>query len=394
MAGNQQSLLITCPKPDSVAGWLAMLDQPQADRDYQPGHERMHRLLSRLELKKPAYRIRIAGTNGKGSTAHMTANALQAAGLKVGLFTSPHILHFNERIRIHGLDITDEQLAHLLELLVPTALEMGASYFETATAIALQAFSDACVDVEILEAGVGARFDSTTSVPADMALLTPVGLDHQNWLGDTLIRIADEKSWIFSGFKSCYSAPQNADVMRVLKEKRADLQVVLALAEQPLRMLGQHQKGNAALALAAAEHVCGELLVHCDDECLSDAVAYTLVPGRLHKVNYQHASIWLDAGHNMHAIEALMPAIARLADPLDAILVFTREDRSLDDALPMLKAAALRIVVSRRSDPVHGYADVIDGLESVLMGKKDAKILVLGSFTTVARVLNWLKERS
>jgi len=183
-------------KPETIDQWLEQLGQPAADRDYKPGHERMHDLLAPLaetnQLKQPKLRIRIAGTNGKGSTAFMLANALQACGLKVGLYTSPHILQFNERIRINGEPVSDTALLQGIEQLMPRALEIGASYFETATALALKQFSDLEVDVEILEAGVGARLDATTAVEADVALITPIGLDHQGWLGefsvDLLIR--------------------------------------------------------------------------------------------------------------------------------------------------------------------------------------------------------------
>jgi len=177
----------------NIEPWLKQLGLPAADRNYQPGHARMRSLLEQVKLATPTLRIRIAGTNGKGSTAFMLSRTLADYGLKTGLYTSPHIHQFNERIRINGLPISNAELVSRLENLIPKVLEIGASYFEMATTLALCFFSDSRVDVEILEAGVGARLDATTSVPADMALLTPIGLDHQNWLGESLSDIAREK---------------------------------------------------------------------------------------------------------------------------------------------------------------------------------------------------------
>ncbi len=156
----------------------------------------MQELLRPLCIKRPKLRVRIAGTNGKGSTAFMLSHALQACGMRTGLYSSPHIQHFGERIRINGVPVSETTLHMLMQSIMPAALKAGASYFEAATALALKYFSDSHVDVEILEAGVGARLDATTAVEADMALITPIGLDHQNWLGDRLADIAAEKAHI------------------------------------------------------------------------------------------------------------------------------------------------------------------------------------------------------
>ncbi|PIQ34468.1 MAG: hypothetical protein CO186_11985 [Zetaproteobacteria bacterium CG_4_9_14_3_um_filter_49_83] len=178
------------------------MGQPAADRDYRPGHERMLALLHHFPAGQPKLRIRVAGTNGKGSTSNFVAAALQALGYRVGLFTSPHISQFNERIRINGEPVADELLAEKLSQMVPTALEIGASYFEVATALALRCFAEAAIEVEVFEAGVGARLDATTALPSDLALLTPIGLDHQAWLGDTLIWQATRLSYIFQAAAS------------------------------------------------------------------------------------------------------------------------------------------------------------------------------------------------
>lgn len=371
-------------KPNDIESWLEQLGQPSADRDYKPGHARMHDLLAPLQLHRPKLRIRIAGTNGKGSTAFILANALQACGLKVGLYTSPHIHLFNERIRIHGEPVSDAALLSLIETMMPAALEIGASYFEVATALALKHFSDAEVDVEILEAGVGARLDATTAVDADMALITPIGLDHQNWLGDTIESVSAEKACVAEGCRMVLSAVQSDIVMPILKQRAPGLIMVEPGTSLSLSMPGSHQIQNAALALSAAKCLLEEGLIHGSTDQVKQAIESTVVPGRLQKVQFGKATIWLDAAHNRHAVEALLPTFKELN--LNAIIVFTREDRSLADCLPLLASAARRIV----SDT--DYPNVIDALNAELKSSPDGSFLILGSFITVATALEQIKD--
>jgi len=373
-------------KPDSIEAWLAELGNPSADRDYQPGHARMLAVLAGLDCHRPTLRIRIAGTNGKGSTAFMLAAALQSAGLTVGLYTSPHILEFNERIRINGIPVENASLLAGLERIMPLAREAGASYFETATALALDQFSRATVDVEILEAGVGARLDATTAIPADMALITPIGLDHQNWLGDSITQIADEKAYVMQGCRYCISAPQTHDVAAVLQSFHPALhRCEIGDAWDDLAMPGLHQQGNAALAWAATRQL-GHDFPGIDLQAARRAMCQCKVPGRLQYLHAGQADIWLDAAHNRHAVEALLPSLKTLADPFDAILVFTREDRSLDDALVLLKPYARRVI----SNDANSALSAAAALQMEISSHPDGAFLALGSFTTVAAILRSL----
>ncbi len=355
-----------------------------ADRDYRPGHARMFQLLDGLALRRPRLRIRIAGTNGKGSTAFMLAAALQSAGLRVGLYTSPHILSFNERIRINGAPVADRALLDSLAQIMPLAHAAGASYFETATALALEQFSRAGVDVEILEAGVGARLDATTAVDADMALITPIGLDHESWLGDTIQAVASEKTYAMQGCGHCFSAPQVDAVAAVLRDFEPAVRfcAVSDGAWRDLAMRGAHQRINAALAGAAAE-ACRACWPELDVEAARDAIRRCVVPGRLQYLRAGRASIWLDAAHNRHAVEVLLPSLKQLADPFDAILAFTREDRSLADALPLLAPYAARLI----SNDDGGDGAPATVLRALLREQPDGRFLVLGSFMTVAAIL-------
>jgi len=379
-----------------IESLLSGLGSPAADRDYRPGHQRMHALLAEMNLNQPRLRIRIAGTNGKGSTAFMLAHALQKAGLTVGLYTSPHIHTFNERIRIHGKPVTDAEIIPVLEDMVSIAMNIGASYFEVATALALSLFSRARVDVEILEAGVGARMDATTAVPADMALITPIGMDHQAWLGDSLTDIASEKACIMDGCRWAISAPQVGGVAETLQQHRPEIGFVSDGEDlPPLKMAGDHQQCNASLAYAAIRRLYAEGGVESDLQTMMSAIVDTEIPGRLQHIRWHHRHIWLDAAHNMHAVQALLPSLSALANPFDGILVFTREDRDLAEALPLLRPFTHRLVAQH---DLAGCCDAhYDGLrgalEAEVVGKESGSFLVLGSFTSVAAAEDWLSHK-
>ena len=382
-------------KPYSVDTWLEQLGAPAADRDYHPGHARMHTLLQSQHLHRPKLRIRIAGTNGKGSTAFMLAAALEASGLKVGLYTSPHIHRFNERIRINGKSVSDAILLEKLQELMPLALECGASYFEVATALALCCFSDASVDMEILEAGVGARLDATTAVPADMALITPIALDHQAWLGNDQTDIAAEKACAMDGCTYAISASQSADVSDVLTNYRPNLDFAEVMSNLPkLRAAGKHQQINAGLALTAMHQLQQSGVVNNRLENAAQAIAEAEIPGRLQHVRWGDCHIWLDAAHNAHAVQSLLPSLPELANPFDAVFVFTREDRDLQAMLPKLRQYSRRLIGSdryRESCDI-SYADLDMALASELNPESGKSYLILGSFLTVSAATQWIEE--
>jgi dihydrofolate synthase/folylpolyglutamate synthase len=374
---------------DSIEAWLARLGQPDADRDYRPGHARMHALLDGLALRRPRLRIRVAGTNGKGSTATMLAAALQASGYRVGLYTSPHLRRFNERIRIDGVEASDDVLADSLQGLMPKALRAGASYFEVATTMALAIFSGAEVDIEILEAGVGARLDATTAVPAEAAVLTPIGLDHQAWLGNTLEEIAGEKAWAMDGCSLALSAPQPSPVIRVLRERRPDLHEIEAAeadAMPPLSALGAHQRLNAALAWRMAGLLEGKGLLKIRKETALAAIAASMIPGRLQNLAWGKRRIWLDAGHNLHAVETLLPSLRSLCERFEAIIVLTREDRDLSAAAPLLRPLTRHLLIGRGND----RATLFRALAEYIAARDEGDFLVLGSFITIGLTSEWL----
>ncbi|MDX8387206.1 MAG: Mur ligase family protein [Ghiorsea sp.] len=383
-------------KPRDIEAWLSELGLPTADRDYKPGHERVLALMSALEKEgylfhQPKLRVRVAGTNGKGSTSQFLAAALQACGLKVGLYTSPHICTFYERIRIQGEMIDQHDMLTLMEAVMPLALATQTSYFETATVVALLHFSMQQVDVEILEAGVGAKLDATTAVPADMGLLTPIALDHQDWLGDSLAKIARDKAYVFAGCKHAISAAQDSEVKQQLNQLDLDIQYA-GMFDLPLSTLGSHQRQNAGLAWQALNCLKRDQVDLSDSIDLAvcaEAISSLSIPGRMQHIQCEKHHFWLDAAHNEHAVNEICHALEKFDHKFDVVILATREDRDLSMCVSQLKTFAKEVVVMTGEHQA-AYSCVADALEAEVSKVVEGHFLVLGSFITLGETLKWL----
>ncbi len=382
-------------KPLDVEAWLQALGAPSADRDYLPGHERVLALLvaakdaGLVPAHQPRFRVRVAGTNGKGSTAHFLAAGLQVSGLKVGLYTSPHMVSFHERIQVQGIPVADHALQQMMQRLMPFALEIGASYFETATVLALAYFAQQQVEVEILEAGVGAKLDATTAMLADVGVLTPVGLDHQAWLGDTLDAIAEEKAHVFDGCTIKVAAPQLAEVRQVLDSMIPSITYAQPW-QQPLVMCGAHQRINAGVAWQALKAIDAQLYP-LDLSACAQAIAQTQVMGRMQHVQALGHDFWLDAAHNEHAIRALLPTLEAMPR-FDVLFLCSREDRDLRACVPLLQPFAHRMVVMTGAQP-YPYPSVQAALTAETQSMTSGRFLLLGSFMTLGETVRWLQDR-
>ncbi len=290
--------------------------------------------------------IHVAGTNGKGSTCAMIDSIARACGQRCGLFTSPHLIDYRERIKVNGQDIPEDNCAKLLTELRGLCELMDAhpTFFEITLVLAMRWFRLRECEIIILETGMGGRLDATTAVPADLCLITPIGLDHMQYLGDTLEKIAREKAGIFVEGKPVISAPQASEAQRTLEKEANELRCPLEFIEKPLlgypmALAGEHQLWNAALAVAAL-HRLGLALS-------SDSVSYGLRqvcwPGRFEMIQPQRI---LDGAHNPHAAEVLA-ATWRLSFPREkALLIFSAvEGKDLSGILVHLAPIASKIFI-------------------------------------------------
>lgn len=346
------------------------------------GLDNIRELCGRLGDPQRAFRsVHVAGTNGKGSVAAMVEAMLRGAGMRVGLFTSPHLVSFTERIQIDRVPASERAVLDMYDAMRPHLDAMAAAgpggqitFFEVATALALVAFRDAGVDWAVMETGMGGRLDATNLLEPALCLITGIDLDHQEYLGGTLEAIAWEKAGILKPGVPAIALRQRPEVERVLagvaKEIGAPLEFVDASGLEPvasavggqvfrrggrewrLRLLGEHQLANAALALAAGEALVGQG-VSIDEGVTAEALATVDWPGRFQIVGTDPLVV-LDGAHNPAGAAALARCFARFAGGGGCNLIFSAlSDKAVGEMVgelaPMASWAAVVPVASSRS---------------------------------------------
>jgi dihydrofolate synthase/folylpolyglutamate synthase len=324
------------------------------------GLERMKRALEGLGHPERGFpSLQVAGTNGKGSTCAMAAEALSRAGHRVGLYTSPHLARFHERIQVGGVPIPDADLAVAIEEVRRACPwheagdEAGRlTYFEFATLAALAHFRRAGVGAAVLEVGLGGRFDATTAVTPLVTAVSRIGLDHVQLLGESLAGIAREKAGIFKpGVPAVVAFAQPPEAMAALREEAdrrgAPLQVAGEGWDGPVSLAGPHQQGNAALAAAALRHLDGAGL-RVSEEAIAEGIATARWPGRLEEV----AGVLLDGAHNPDAAAALATALPLLRPGRPIEMVFgVLADKDHRGILRALAPAVRRFHLVRPDSP-------------------------------------------
>jgi dihydrofolate synthase / folylpolyglutamate synthase len=322
------------------------------------GLDRMHKLMTVLGMPQRRFAsIHVVGTNGKSSTTRMTAAILERHGLRTGIYTSPHLRGFPERVEVRGEPITGEAFAEAVERaahaagLVNRTLPEGdeVTQFEALTAAAFHALASAGVEVAVIEAGLGGRYDATNVIPSKVQVLTSVGLDHTRWLGDTIAQIASEKLAVVRDHATLVIPPDlPAEAAAIAEQKnarlvRAEVDLGLDLAAR-----GSFQRHNFALAAATAEAFLERPL---DRDALADAALAVTVPGRMEVVEEDPLVIF-DGAHNPAGMVALAEALPEVAGerPVTAV-VSILDDKDAGAMLAALWPAASSFVFTRTSNP-------------------------------------------
>lgn len=256
--------------------------------------------------------IHVAGTNGKGSTCAFIDSVARATGTRTGLFTSPHLIEYPERIRVSGIKIERDEVALHLSALreMVTQWDPHPTFFEISLALGMKYFSERQCELVILETGMGGRMDATSAIPADVAVLTPIGMDHQEWLGETLTDIATEKAAIIVPGKNVISSNQLPEADAIIRQVANERRAPLTFAGEPLEgyalgLTGAHQQENAALAVEAL-HAAGITLNY---ETVKAGLSSTQWPGRFERLDFSArkdaSATILDIAHNPAAARAL-----------------------------------------------------------------------------------------
>ena len=427
--------------------WLAWIER-QHPKSIDMGLERVREVASRLGLGKPANRvITIAGTNGKGSTVAFVEAIARAAGWKVGAYTSPHLLSYNERVRIDGHDVADDRLVDAFEAIEAVRGEVPLTYFEYGTLAALWLFERSELDLAILEVGLGGRLDATNLIDPDVAVITTVDLDHQDYLGDDRERIGTEKAGIARAWKPLVLGEDDppssvlghayaigASALRVGcdfffeslsdEEKAAGgaqarlpgtwrwHEVGFDLILPPPRLAAPAQMRNAATAIAALRALDGDI----PDSAFAAGVASAQVDGRLQAFSWDGVEVIVDVAHNPQAARELaawlrqtpiagrsFAVFAALGDK-DAAGVAAALEAGIDhwhlagltETGPRgidVDAFAQRLAGSAAGEGVR-HVDVPTALRAArAQAQAGDRILVFGSFHTVAAALELLRAR-
>jgi dihydrofolate synthase / folylpolyglutamate synthase len=367
---------------------------------------RIEALLDLLGGPQRAYpSIHITGTNGKTSTARMIDALVRAHGLRTGRYTSPHLASVRERISVDGESVDEDRFVEIYREVAPAAQVLdqraGANtltYFDLTTAMALAAFADAPVDVAVVEVGLGGAEDSTNVLRAGTAVITPISLDHTQWLGDTVADIATAKAGIVHSGATLICAAQPSEAMGPIIERCAEVDATiareghefgvrhreLAVGGQVLTLQGlgggydqvflplhgAHQAQNAAVALAAVEAFlgAGAATRQLDPDVVREGFAAVTSPGRLERVR-SSPTILLDAAHNPGGMAATVRALGEEFTFVRLVaVVAVLADKDVAGMLELLEPVVDAIVCTRNTSPRAMPADELAGLATQVFG--------------------------
>ena len=447
---------------DSESAALAKLREVEAalmaripEHKLRPRLEPTRRAVELLGDPQKSYRvIHITGTNGKTTTARIIERILREHGLRTGRFTSPHLINLNERIALDGEPVDNEIIYEIFKDIEP-ALDMvdaellaagdsRLTFFEALAVLGFAVFADAPIDVLVLEVGMGGEWDSTNVADGDVAVFTPIDIDHVERLGHTIAEIATTKSGIIKPGSIVVSAPQQPDALAVLETKAGAIADELKLAGRDFELLsqsesktgltfsvrgltreyddlfmplhGKYQAHNAAVAIAAVEAFIGGGQVPIADDILRPALADVTSPGRL-QVIAQNPRVILDAAHNPHGARSLGEALSTSFGAPHAVAVLSvLNDKDARELLSALDESIREFVITQSSSvralpaaELGQLATEIFGAERVTVAEdfrdalaiaqgklpkgENTAVVVSGSITLVGDVLAFVQEQ-
>ncbi len=418
----------------SLDDWLGWLEQSHP-KEIDLGLDRIRQVAERLDLLRPRAKvITVAGTNGKGSCVTATAGLLQTAGFSVGVYTSPHLLHYAERIQINGKPVADQLICAAFDIISTAAAEISLTYFEYGTLAALVIFKQQDVDYIVLEVGLGGRLDAVNIIDADVAVITSIAIDHQDWLGDNREDIGREKAGILREQQHFVCADPNPPKTILALAKQLNTSAHFIERDFSFAVQGQswlwHGKAvtgedvhlpsmriphlplpSMAAALQAVLVLNIELTTEQIEQCLLNLV----LAGRFQKLVFQEREFILDVAHNPAATEyfaerlhADLPAGKTFA----IVAMMSDKDRSASLAnlvglvdewylldLAYVPRAATPIALAENLAVFNVQVNATGNIQNLMReilthAQPQDRILVFGSFFTVAAVLAYMQADS
>lgn len=421
--------------PKTFDEWLSHIETLHA-QTIDLGLDRMNVMLKRLQIRFDCPVFTVGGTNGKGSTCAFIENALLAGGYSVGVHTSPHLIRFNERVRLNGKEASDEELTEQFKKVEETRGDMTLSYFEYTLLAILLFFMKKKPDALVLEIGLGGRLDAVNTVEPTVSVITSIGLDHTAYLGKTRESVGWEKAHIYRPGKPAVCADPNPPITVGQYVDKIGAQLLLIGKDFGWRheagnsvwdfygagsemrglpvpsMLGEHQLSNASGAFEAL--LCVRHRLPLERACFEQALLKTKIPGRFSMVRSK-PGIYLDVGHNPHAAVELAKTLDTLPQEGRKLAVFGMlSDKDRAEVCRILaskfdlwfaadlgsarggRAAELQKFLTEEgvdAKNIKTFPSVRDALTEAIEHSSAAdKIIIFGSFLTVAAAMDVLKE--
>jgi dihydrofolate synthase/folylpolyglutamate synthase len=339
--------------------------------------------------------IHVAGTNGKGSCSHLISAVLQKSGYKVGLYTSPHLKDFRERIRINGEMISEEAVCEFVELAQPIIAELQPSFFEITTAMAFRYFAMQNVDVAVIEVGLGGRLDCTNIIDPELSIITNISIDHTDLLGATLPEIAYEKAGVIKAGKPAIIGERQPEVAQVFISKATEVNAPIYFASDEManailpdcEMKGYYQDKNRRTVLTAIRELRRQNYFNIPDQAIVDGFAkvchLTGIMGRWQLIS-ENPRIICDTGHNEAGIKFVTEQLLHEKFTNLRIIIGMVSDKKIDKVLALLPKNAIYYFTK---------AQIPRALNEVDLQKQAAEYGLCGdTYPTIEQALNKAKQ--
>lgn len=373
------------------------------------GLERVKKVYQKLFPKGVPFKvISVAGTNGKGSTVAFIGSIYQQSNFKVAQFSSPHILKYNERFMINGVQATDEQICHAFEKIQSLRGETSLTYFEFSSLAALIIFESEKVDVAILEIGLGGRLDSVNIVNNDVSVITNIDIDHVDYLGDTRTLIGLEKAGIMRKNTPCICADINppVSIAQYAHQIKAQLEFVKEKYTGDIGLIGKHQQQNAATAILAVQKL--NKIFPISSAQIKKGIQYAQLDARFQIKTINSKTVIFDVAHNAAAVKVLAAELAKQSHPTIAIFSALKDKNIglMIDEISMIINQWLLVPLNVNramnmkelsnqfglNHNIHVCDDMQNAINRVLNDKQYQRIVIFGSFHVVADALTILKQ--
>lgn len=344
--------------------------------------------------------ITVGGTNGKGSTVSFIDSIYHQSKYKIGRSTSPHLLKYNERYAINGVDVSDKEIINAFELIETKRLEIELTYFEFSTLAALIIFAEANIDLAILEVGLGGRLDSVNVVDSDVSVITNIAIDHTDYLGDTRESIGREKAGIMRTSRPCICGDQDPPLSLLSYAKEIDTPIVFVSKgyHDEIGLDGAHQRLNASVAIKTVESLMDKFPV--SNQMITDGIKNARIKARFEKRYINEKTIILDVAHNPAAVKTLVDTLSE--SPMETVAIFSAlVDKNIIDMVnlasdiikhwylvPLSSERAIESTELKKKISKPNSTTICEDMNSAIQKSLELKnverVVIFGSFYTIA----------